>query len=59
METTLADPNDEMILEAAINGQADAVVTFNTRHFEGAVQRFGIEVLRPGALLELLRRRKS
>src|SRR4051812_21458839 len=25
----LRDPNDEMVLEAAVNGRADALVTFN------------------------------
>ena len=29
----LRDPGDEMVLEAAINGQADAIVTFNRRDF--------------------------
>jgi predicted nucleic acid-binding protein len=29
--TMLPDPNDEMVLETAINGCADAIVTFNDR----------------------------
>ena len=47
----LKDPNDEMILEAAVNGQAEVIVTFNTRHFGNAASRFGIEVLKPGEFL--------
>lgn len=47
----LKDPNDEMILETAVNGQADLIITFNTRHFGNAASRFGIEVLRPGESL--------
>jgi putative PIN family toxin of toxin-antitoxin system len=44
----LADPDDEMVLEAAINGAADAIVTFERRTFEVAAASFGIEVLTPG-----------
>ena len=44
----LRDAGDEMVLEAAVNGQADALVTFNVRDFGTAPARFGIEVLRPG-----------
>jgi putative PIN family toxin of toxin-antitoxin system len=47
----LKDPNDEMILEAAVNGRAEFIVTFNTRHFENPAIRFGIEVLKPGEFL--------
>ena len=43
----LRDPADEMVLEAAINGRADAIVTFNIRDFGSAPQRFGVEVLLP------------
>ena len=32
----LPDPNDEMVLETAINGRADAIVTFNERDFRPA-----------------------
>jgi predicted nucleic acid-binding protein len=47
------DPNDEMVLEAAINGQADALVTYNVADFAGPAERFRISVLRPGDLLKL------
>jgi len=49
------DPNDEMVLEAAINGQADALVTYNVTDFAGPVERFRISVLRPGELLKKVR----
>lgn len=51
----LPDPKDEMVLEAAVNGRANAIVTFNARDF-GAASRFGIEVLPPS---EALRRISS
>lgn len=43
----LRDAGDEMVLEAAVNGRADALVTFNVRDFGSAPARFGIQVLRP------------
>jgi hypothetical protein len=36
-----------MVLEAAVNGRADALVTFNVRDFGTVPSRFGIEVLLP------------
>src|SRR5579872_6035160 len=43
----LHDPGDEMVLEAAVNGRADALVTFNLRDFGAAPERFGVPVLLP------------
>ncbi len=43
----LRDPNDEMVLEAAVNGRADALVTFNVRDYGTAAAQFGVEVLLP------------
>lgn len=43
----LRDPGDELVLDAAVNGRADAIVTFNLRDFGSSPASFGIEVLRP------------
>jgi putative PIN family toxin of toxin-antitoxin system len=43
----LADAGDEMVLEAAINGRADALVTHNVRDFSSAAARFQLKVLTP------------
>lgn len=51
----LSDPADEMVLEAAANGRADAIVTFNVKHFGTAPTDFGIVALRPGEVLERIR----
>ena len=51
----LPDPDDEMVLELAANGHADAIVTVNIRHFLPAAWTFGVEVLRPGEFLRRLR----
>jgi putative PIN family toxin of toxin-antitoxin system len=50
------DPGDEMVLEAAINGDAEALVTYNTTDFAAAGERFGIAVLRPGEVLRRVKR---
>ena len=44
----LSDPDDDMVMEAATNGQADLLVTFNLRHFGMIGERFGIRVCSPG-----------
>ena len=49
------DPNDEMVLEAAINGRANAIVTYNISDFAEARERFDILVLQPGDLLKKVR----
>ena len=51
----LPDPKDELVLEAAINGRATAVITHNVRDFPNLGASFGIEVLRPGAALMRIR----
>ena len=50
----LRDPGDEMVLEAAVNGRAGAIVTFNEKDLRAARSSFGIEVLRPGEVLKRL-----
>jgi putative PIN family toxin of toxin-antitoxin system len=52
------DPNDDMVLDVAINGRADAIVTFNTKHFESAAAQFNIDVVRPAELLTRIRSRR-
>ena len=47
----LRDPADELVLEAVVNGQATAIVTFNQRDFGTVPLQFGIEVLLPVAAL--------
>jgi putative PIN family toxin of toxin-antitoxin system len=50
------DPSDEMVLEAAINGRAEALVTYNTADFAGAAGSFKIAVLRPPEFLKKVKR---
>jgi putative PIN family toxin of toxin-antitoxin system len=51
----LSDANDEMVFEAAVNGQADALVTHNVKDFAKAAPKFGLRILRPGELLKEIR----
>src|SRR5215469_13319975 len=43
----LKDPADEMVLETAVNGGADWLVTFNVRHLAEAARDFGMRVMQP------------
>jgi len=52
----LRDPNDEMVLEAAVNGGAEAVVTFNVRDFGSAPSLFGVDVLLPREAIARIKR---
>ena len=50
----LSDVADEMVLETAINGRANCIVTFNTRHF-GPASRFGVEIIQPDEAIRRIR----
>lgn len=55
----LKDAADEMVLETAVNGTADRLVTSNLKHLGQAASEFGVRTLRPGeALRELAEKRK-
>ena len=47
----LPDPGDELVFEAAVNGRADVLVTYNERHFAAAAARFGLRIARPADVL--------
>lgn len=47
----LPDPDGDLILELAVSGNADAIVTFNQRDFIGC-DKFGIRVISPRELIE-------
>jgi putative PIN family toxin of toxin-antitoxin system len=51
----LRDANDDMVLDAAVNGQADAIVTFNRRDYGDVPEEFGIAVLAPRDVLKRIR----
>lgn len=45
------DVGDDLALEAAVNGMAVAIATFDLRHLRGPAARFGIAVERPADVL--------
>ena len=51
-----SDPNDDMVLDLAINGKADVIVTANVRHFRAAAKSFAILVATPAQFLNILRK---
>jgi putative PIN family toxin of toxin-antitoxin system len=53
----LPDADDDMVLETGVNGRADAIVTFNRRHFVQVTERFGIAVLPPAEAVSRLEKR--
>src|SRR5271170_2391566 len=51
----LPDPDDDMVLETAINGRASAIVTFNQRDFAGAGEDFDCAIILPVMALQQIR----
>jgi putative PIN family toxin of toxin-antitoxin system len=49
------DPKDEMVFDTALNGHADALVTFNQTDFIAAAKRFELPLWHPRDLLQRLR----
>jgi putative PIN family toxin of toxin-antitoxin system len=49
------DPADEMVLETALNGRADALVTHNRADFAPAAARFNLNLWSPADALRRLR----
>lgn len=47
----LSDPQDDMLLELAVNAGCEYIVTYNKRHFR-SVEKLGIEVLTAREFLE-------
>ena len=53
----LPDSGDDLVLETAVNGRAEVVVTFNRRDFEPAAAQFGLEILAPSDAVRRLEKR--
>lgn len=55
----LPDPGDDLVLECALQAQAEAIVTTNIRDFASVEAIYGVKVMRPGELVAKLRREGS
>jgi len=51
----LRDAADELVLEAAVNGGAASIVTFNRRDFGAVPARFGIDLVTPAEAIRRVR----
>jgi len=51
----LSGPDDDMVLETAINGSASAIVTFNQRDFATGIKGFSCAVIPPAMALQQIR----
>ncbi len=49
------DPDDDLVLETAVNGGAEVIATFNVADMQAGARRFGIAVERPGAVVRRIR----
>jgi len=58
LRPALPDASDDMVLECAVEAGASAIVTMNTRDFLAAAA-FGIDVVKPGALVAALKEREA
>ncbi len=48
------DDGDDLVIDAAVNGLADTIVTFNLRDLRAPAARFGVGAERPGDTLRRL-----
>lgn len=50
----LPDAGDDCVLECAINGRVQVILTYNTRHFPAIKRQFGIDILTPRDFLRTI-----
>lgn len=46
------DPDDDLVIETAVNGNIKTIVSFNLKDMKVGAERFGIEVIRPAVFME-------
>ena len=48
----LADPDDELVPECAVNGRAEVIIAHNTKDFALAFRELRVAIVTPGVLLK-------
>jgi putative PIN family toxin of toxin-antitoxin system len=51
----LSDPDDDMVLETAVNGSTNAIVTFNRHDFAAGIKGFHCALISPATALQQIR----
>ena len=54
LRPSVADPGDELVLEAAVASGSEWIVTHNVRDMAAGAARYGVEVITPGEALRRL-----
>jgi putative PIN family toxin of toxin-antitoxin system len=54
----LTDAKDDMVLELAVNGMAEAIVTFNIKDFQPAASHWNVATITPGECLRNLKQQE-
>jgi putative PIN family toxin of toxin-antitoxin system len=49
----LNDPNDDMVLELAVESQSKYILTYNRKDFQGS-EKFGVKIISPREFLEVI-----
>jgi putative PIN family toxin of toxin-antitoxin system len=55
----LPDPGDDLVLDCALEANADAIVTMNVRDFAAAFETYRLNILKPGELVAKLRKEQQ
>ena len=58
MATFLKDPKDDLVLELAVQSEAEYIITLNKKDFEG-IQQFGIKSMTPQEFLDMIGERST
>lgn len=59
MRVVEADPDDDMLIECAVEGKADYLVTGNTKHFANLREYQGIQILTSAEFVLLMQKEEQ